>query len=84
MSSTNAAAVKDEVLLVPERKLLPGSFVDALKQGWKFAHETTTLAIDNHHRDGTLTLTRPGFSKLSVPYTASAKKGYTFGKPRLA
>lgn len=80
----NALAVKGEPLLVPDGKVLPKSFLEALKQGWTFTHETTMLAIDKRHRDGTVTLTRPGFAKLFVPYTASVKNGYTFGKPRLA
>ena len=80
----NALAVKGQPLMVPDAKVLPATFLEALKQGWKFAHETTTLSIDRRHRDGTITLTRPGFAKLFVPYTASVKKGHSFGKPRLA
>jgi hypothetical protein len=71
-------------LLVPDRAVAPASFVEALKQGWKFDHESTCLSIDKRHRDGTVTLIRPGSSKLFVPYTASVKRGYSFGKPRLA
>jgi hypothetical protein len=70
--------------MVPDGAVLPGSFIDALKQGWKFSRDATCLSIGKRHRDGTVTLTRAGFAKLSVPYTASVKKGYTFGKPRLA
>lgn len=77
-------AVTGQPLMVPDAKVLPATFLDALKQGWKFTHETTVLAIDKRHRDGTVTLTRPGFAKLFVPYTASIRNGYTFGKPRLA
>jgi hypothetical protein len=73
-----------KVPFVPDRNLLPGSFVEALKQGWKFSRESTSLSIDKRHRDGTVTLVRPGFSKLFVPYTASVKQGHVFGKPRLA
>ena len=80
----NALAVKSEALLVPDRKVLPASFLEAMKEGWKFTHETTVLAIDKRHRDGTVTLTKPGFAKLFVPYTATARQGYSFGKPRLA
>ena len=83
MRSSNAV-LKSEVLLVPENKVVPASFVEALKQGWKFSHQSTCLSIDKKHSDGTITLVRPGFSKLFVPYTASVKQGYVFGKPRLA
>lgn len=79
-----ALAVKGDALLIPDKAVLPGSFVEALKQGWKFSHDATCLSIDKRHRDGTVTLTRPGFARLFVPYTASVKKGYTFGPPRLA
>jgi hypothetical protein len=80
----SAAVLKSEVLLVPDRAVVPLSFVEALKQGWKFDHESTCLSIDKRHRDGTVALVRPGFSKLFVPYTASVKAGHSFGKPRLA
>jgi hypothetical protein len=83
-AKANALAAKGEVLLVPDQKVLPASFMDALKQGWKFTHETTAITIDKRHRDGTVLLTRPGFSKLLVPYKASAKKGFTFGQPQFA
>jgi hypothetical protein len=79
-----ATAEKPEVLLVPDRKVLPSSFVEALRQGWKFYRESTCLSIDKKHRDGAVTLVRPGFSKLFIPYTASVKQGHIFGKPRLA
>jgi hypothetical protein len=84
MQRATAAVLKSEVLLVPEKAVVPASFIEALKQGWKFAHDATCLSIDERHRDGTVTLMRPGFSKLFVPYTASVKRGYSFGKPRLA
>ena len=81
----NTAAVrKSDVLLVPEKAVVPQSFVEALKQGWKLDHESTCLSIDKRHRDGTVTLVRPGFSKLFVPYTATVKQGHIFGRPRLA
>jgi hypothetical protein len=80
----NAAARKCDVLLVPEKAVVPATFVEALKQGWKFSHDATCLSIDKRHRDGTVTLVRTGFSKLFVPYTASVKQGYIFGNPRLA
>ncbi len=84
MKANAALAVKGDVLLVPDKSVLPASFVEALKQGWKFSHDATCLSIDKRHRDGTVMFTRPGFAKLFVPYAASVKKGYTFGKPRLA
>jgi len=80
----NALRVRGDVLLVPDNQVVPPSFVEALKQGWKFSHQSTCLSIDKKHSDGTITLVRPGFSKLFVPYTASVKQGYIFGKPRLA
>ena len=83
MRSSNAV-LKSEVLLVPDNQVVPASFVEALRQGWKFQHQSTCLSIDKRHSDGTITLVRPGFSKLFVPYTASVKQGYIFGKPRLA
>lgn len=84
MATANALAVKGQPLMVPDAKVLPATFLDALKQGWKFTHETTVLAIDKRHRDGTVTLTRQGFAKLFVPYTAGVRSSHTFGKPRLA
>jgi hypothetical protein len=84
MRGNAAAVLKSEVLLVPDNAVVPASFVEALKQGWKFERESTCLSIDKRHRDGTVTLVRPGFSKLFVPYTASVKQGHRFGKPRLA
>ena len=77
-------AARANALLVPGRDVVPASFLEALKQGWQFKREMTVLAIDKRHRHGSLTLTRAGFSKLSVPYTATIKRGYVFGKPRLA
>jgi hypothetical protein len=81
---SNALAVRKEVLLVPVRKAVPTSFVEALNQGWKVAHENTALSIDGRHRDGILTLKRRGFAKLSVPYTGSVKRGFKFGEPLLS
>ena len=83
MRSSNAV-LKSEVLLVPGNQVVPVSLVEALKQGWKFHHQSACLSIDKRHSHGTITLVRPGFSKLFVPYTASVKQGYIFGKPRLA
>ena len=80
MQRAAVAVLKSEVLLVPDNAVVPASFVEALKQGWKFARESTCLSIDKRYRDGTVTLVRPGFSKLFVPY----KQGHRFGKPRLA
>jgi hypothetical protein len=73
-----------EPLLVPDRAVVPATFLDALKDGWKIVHETTCQAIDKRHRDGTVTLMRPGGPKLFVPYTGTVRQGYRFGKPRLA
>jgi hypothetical protein len=84
MQRASAAVLKSEVLLVPDKAVVPASFVEALKQGWKFDHESTCLSIDKRHRDGTVTLVWPGFSKLFVPYTAGVKTGHSFGTPRLA
>ena len=84
MQRAAAAVLKSEVLMVPDKVVVPVSFVEALKQGWKFNHESTCLSIDKRHRDGTVTLVPPGFSKLFVPYKASVKQGHSFGKPRLA
>lgn len=80
----NALRVRGDVLLVPDNQVVPASFVEALKQGWKFAHDSTCLSLDKRHRDGTVTLVRPGFSKLFVPYTASVTQGFIFGKPRVS
>ena len=79
-----AALRKSDVLLVPQKAVLPNSFVEALKQGWKFDHESTCLSIDKRHRDGTVMLVRPGFSRAFLPYKASVETGHSFGKPRLA
>lgn len=78
------AVLKSEVLLVPENQVVPGSFVDALKQGWKVVRENTVLAIDKRHRRGKLFLAKPGGSKLVVSYTGTIRQGYRFGKPELA
>lgn len=84
MRSATKAALKSELLLVPDNRVVPGSFVDALKQGWKVVRETTVLAIDKRHRHGNVFLSKPGGSKLVVPYTGTLKQGYRFGKPELA
>ena len=62
-AKANALAVKGSLLLVPDGKVLPRTFLDALKQGWMFSHDSTCLSIDKRHRDGTVTLKRPGFSR---------------------
>ncbi len=82
--ASNARALKSQLLLVPASKTIPATFLEALRQGWNVENETTTLAVDKRHRDGTLTLIKSGFSNLCVPYIASVKQGYTFEKPRVA
>jgi hypothetical protein len=84
-------AASPSVLQFPEVKNhndtvdIPDSFSDALRDGWELDGEITTLAVDKRHRHGTAILHREGCSvKLRVPYTASVKTGYQFGKPEIA
>ena len=57
------------------------TFAGCLKSGWKIISEKTVLGADKRHRHGTLTL-RKGSQVISVPYTATVKLGYQFGKPQ--
>jgi hypothetical protein len=45
MQRAAAAVLKSEVLLVPDKAVVPASFVEALKQGWKFDHESTVSRL---------------------------------------
>jgi hypothetical protein len=79
-----AALRVSDVLMVPDSSVLPASFVEAVKAGWKIAKETTVVSVDRRHRHGKVILQKRGFERrLSVPYTSSVKLGYTFGKPEL-
>ena len=80
----NAALRVSDVLMVPDSLVLPASFVEAVKAGWKIAKETTVLSVDRRHRHGKLFLEKRGCEqRLTVPYTASVKLGYHFAKPEL-
>jgi hypothetical protein len=83
MAKSAALRVSD-VLMVPDRLVVPGSFIEALKAGWTVARETTVLAIDRRHRHGKVILQKRGCEqRLAVPYTASVKLGYYYAKPEL-
>lgn len=83
MAKSAALRVSD-VLMVPESLVVPGSFIEALKAGWTIAKETTVLAVDHKHRHGKVILQKKGSEqRLVVPYTASVKLGYHYGKPEL-
>jgi hypothetical protein len=83
-STALRAPARSETLLVPERFAVPGSFIEALKEGWTIARETTVLAVDKRHRHGTVILVKKGREqRLAVPYTASVKLGYRYSKPEL-
>ena len=83
MSKSAALRVSD-VLMVPDRAVVPASFIEALKAGWTVAKETTVLAIDRRHRHGKVILQKRGCEqRLTVSYTASVKLGYHYGKPEL-
>jgi hypothetical protein len=83
----NAAALKkseSEVLLVPDHKVTPGSFLEALAQGWKVISENTVLGVDKRHRHGKVFLQMEGRSeRLAIEYTGTVKQGYHFGPPQL-
>jgi hypothetical protein len=66
------------------RLIVPTTFVQATRRGWKLVSEKTVLGADKRHRHGTLVLTRPGKPNLIVDYTGTIKQGYHFGKPRIA
>jgi hypothetical protein len=77
-------ALKSEVVLVPVRAVLPGSFVEALKRGWKVISENTVLGADKRHRHGKVFLQMGGCAeRLTVSYTATIKQGWIFGKLQL-
>jgi hypothetical protein len=80
---TSERVTKSALLLVPDNKVVPASFVEALKQGWKVISENTVLAMDKRHRHGKVFLAKAGSSNLVVSYTGTIKQGYRFGKPRL-
>jgi hypothetical protein len=82
-TKANALAVRGNVLMMPDRAIVPATFQQALKRDWKVVQETTCLAADKRHRHGTLTLAKPGFSNLFVLYIGSVKQNYRFGRPRL-
>ena len=64
-----------------EPRPIPQTFHRALRLGWKVVSEKTELGADKRHRHGTLTL-RKDSQVITVPYTASVKLGYQFGKPQ--
>ena len=79
----SAALRVSDVLMVPDSLVVPGSFIEALKADWTVAKETTVLAIDRKHRHGKVILQKRGCEqRLAVPYTASVKLGFTYGKPQ--
>jgi hypothetical protein len=81
----NAAALrKSEMLLVPEKAVVPASFLEALKQGWKVISENTVLGVDKKHRHGKVFLQLEGRSeRLAVEFTGTVRQGYRFATPRL-
>jgi hypothetical protein len=84
MRGNAALALKSEVLLVPDHKVVPASFLEAVKQGWKVISENTVLAIDKRHRHGKVFLQMEGRAeRLAVEYTGTVKEGYRFRTPRL-
>jgi hypothetical protein len=84
MRGNAALALKSEVLLVPDHKVTPASFLEAVKQGWKVISENTVLAIDKRHRHGKVFLQMEGRAeRLAVEYTGTVKEGYRFRTPRL-
>jgi hypothetical protein len=78
------AAVRSEPVLVPDYKVTPASFLEAVKLGWKVISENTVLGADKRHRHGKVFLQMEGRSeRLAVEYTGTVKQGYHFGTPRL-
>jgi hypothetical protein len=66
------------------RTSLPRTFQQALRRGWKVIREVTTLGADKRHRHGAVILESAGRSeKLKIPYTATIRQGFRFGKPQL-
>jgi hypothetical protein len=83
MRASNAVE-KSEVLPVSDSAVVPASFPEALKQGWKIINEHTVLGADQRHRHGKLYLQMSGRAeRLVVPYTATIRQGYRFGEPQL-
>ncbi len=79
----NAAALKSQTLLVPDKAVAPSSFVDALQTGWAIAKETTVISVDRKHRHGKVILHKKGSAGiLEVDYTGSSKVGYQFSAPK--
>ncbi len=84
MRGNTAAVLKSEALLVPDHKVVPASFLEAVKQGWKVISENTVLGVDKRHRHGKVFLQLEGRAeRLAVEYTGTIKQGYRFGTPRL-
>ena len=84
MRGNTAALLKSEGQLVPSRVVVPGSFVEALKAGWKVISENTVLGADKRHRYGKVFLQMAGRAeRLVVPYTGTIRQGYIFGEPQL-
>ena len=83
-AKANALAVRGDVVLVPDHKVVPASFLEAVKQGWKVISENTILGVDKRHRHGKVFLQMEGRAeRLAVEYTGTIKQGYRFGTPRL-
>jgi hypothetical protein len=83
MRASNAVE-KSEVLAVPDSAVVPASFPDALKHGWKIVHEHTVLGADKRHRHGKVYLQMAGRAeRLVIPYTATIRQGYRFSRPEL-
>ncbi len=81
MRASNAVE-RSEVLPVPDSAVVPASFRDALKHGWKIISEHTVLGADKRHRHGKVYLQVSGRAeRLVIAYTATIRQGYRFSKP---
>ncbi|MGA7624544.1 MAG: hypothetical protein WCA91_13295 [Candidatus Acidiferrales bacterium] len=81
MRGSNAVE-KSEVLAVPDSEVVPATFAEALRRGWRLISENTNLGADKRHRHGRIYLQMAGRSeRLVVDYTATIRQGYRFGRP---
>lgn len=78
--ATASTAVR---FVTPVRKDFPGSFDQALREGWQIISERTTLATNEKERHGVVILGIKGRSeRLSVSYTGSTGATFQFAVPK--
>jgi hypothetical protein len=78
-----ATAVEPVRCITPVRTDFPGSFDQAMREGWQISSERTTLSKDEKERHGVVILGIKGRSeRLSVSYTGSTGATFQFATPK--